>query len=112
MDNWKRDSIGEFEDENHDLKFDKPYLLAMASGSKDSNTSQFFINLARTYHYDGYFVVFGQVLEGHNVIKKLESLGQPSGKPKMKVKIMDSGEIDIGNSTWAPNLVNEVEIQT
>jgi cyclophilin family peptidyl-prolyl cis-trans isomerase len=42
---------------------------------------------------DGKHVVFGEVKQGYDVIKKVEALGTPSGKPAQSVTITDCGEI-------------------
>lgn len=44
---------------------------------------------------DGHHVVFGKVLSGMEVVRKIEAQGQSSGEPKGKVIILDSGEISL-----------------
>lgn len=44
---------------------------------------------------DGHHVVFGKVLSGMEVVRKIEAQGQSSGEPKGKVIILDSGEVSL-----------------
>eukprot|EP00611_Tribonema_gayanum_P031007 TRINITY_DN87_c0_g1_i15.p6 TRINITY_DN87_c0_g1~~TRINITY_DN87_c0_g1_i15.p6 ORF type:complete len:126 (-),score=22.12 TRINITY_DN87_c0_g1_i15:275-652(-) len=57
--------------------------------------SQFFITTVATPWLDGKHVIFGKVLEGMDVVKSIEKLGSQSGRPQAKVKVADSGEIDM-----------------
>ena len=70
-----------FADENFSLKHTKPYLLSMANSGKDTNGSQFFITFTETPHLDGKHVVFGEVVEGIDIIKQMENVGSSSGTP-------------------------------
>jgi len=83
-----------FADENFELKHTKPYLLSMANAGPNTNGSQFFITTVVTSWLDGRHVVFGEVIEGKDVVKKIEGQGTSSGKPKSTVSIVDSGEIE------------------
>lgn len=56
-----------------------------------SNGSQFFITTVVTSWLDGKHVVFGEVVDGMDVVKAIEKLGSGSGKPKAKVTIDKSG---------------------
>jgi cyclophilin family peptidyl-prolyl cis-trans isomerase len=43
---------------------------------------------------DGRHVVFGEVVEGLELVKKIEEVGTESGRPKMKVSISSSGVVE------------------
>ena len=63
-----------FGDEFHpDLRFDRPYLLAMANAGPGTNGSQFFITLsvAHTQHLTGRHTIFGKVIEGTDVVDRI-----------------------------------------
>ena len=61
----------QFEDEFSDLTFDKAGLLAMANSGPDTNGSQFFITYGPTEHLNGLHTIFGQVVEGMDVVNGL-----------------------------------------
>ncbi|GAA4951298.1 peptidylprolyl isomerase [Yinghuangia aomiensis] len=83
-----------FEDENFQLKHDKVGLLSMANAGKNTNGSQFFITTVVTPWLDGKHVVFGEVVEGLDLVQKIESLGSSSGTPKAKITIAKSGVVE------------------
>ena len=64
-----------FADENFTVKHTKPFLLSMANAGPNTNGSQFFITFVACPWLDGKHTVFGEAIEGHELIKKLESLG-------------------------------------
>ena len=82
-----------FEDENFTLKHERPYLLSMANAGPGTNGSQFFITFIVTSWLDGRHVVFGEVLEGKEIVDQMEKVGSGSGRTSKTVKIVDSGEI-------------------
>ncbi|BHF82079.1 heme binding [Sparganum proliferum] len=67
-----------FADENFKFKHDRPFLLSMANAGPNTNGSQFFLTTAVTSWLDGKHVVFGQVIEGQDVVKKMEATGSQS----------------------------------
>ncbi|KAL4952206.1 cyclophilin-like domain-containing protein [Aspergillus filifer] len=82
-----------FADENFQLKHDRPFLLSMANAGKNTNGSQFFITTVVTSWLDGNHVVFGEVVEGQDVVKAVEKLGSSSGRTSKQIKVSASGTV-------------------
>uniref|UniRef100_A0A1I7VE01 Peptidyl-prolyl cis-trans isomerase n=1 Tax=Loa loa TaxID=7209 RepID=A0A1I7VE01_LOALO len=86
-----------FADENFKLKHYGAGWLSMANAGPDSNGSQFFITLKKTPWLDGRHVVFGKILDGMNVIRKMENTKtiKPSDKPVKDVVIVKAEHIAV-----------------
>lgn len=65
----------------------------MANAGPNTNGSQFFITTVKTTWLDGKHVVFGKVLEGQDIVKKVETYGSESGKTKASIAIADCGQL-------------------
>ncbi|KAK2703234.1 peptidyl-prolyl cis-trans isomerase H-like [Artemia franciscana] len=83
-----------FPDENFLMKHEGPGLLSMANSGKDTNGCQFFITCAKCDFLDGKHVVFGRILDGLLVMRKIENVPTgPNNKPKIPVTISQCGQM-------------------
>ena len=83
-----------FRDENFQLKHTGPGILSMANSGKDTNGCQFFLTCAKCDFLDKKHVVFGRVLDGLLIVRKIENV--PTGannKPKIPITIVECGQM-------------------
>ncbi|THH29199.1 hypothetical protein EUX98_g4989 [Antrodiella citrinella] len=85
-----------FPDENFDIPFDAPWLVAMANSGEDTNNSQFFITTVITDWLTGKHVIFGKVVEGFDVVDKIQKTRTDrDDRPNVDVEVSDCGELPL-----------------
>jgi len=88
-----------FGDEIHpDLVFDRPYLLAMANAGPGTNGSQFFITTAPTPWLNGRHTIFGEVIEGADVVDLISRVKTGSQDRPVEDVTLESVTIERGSS--------------
>eukprot|EP01098_Paradermamoeba_levis_P001285 TRINITY_DN1144_c0_g1_i1.p1 TRINITY_DN1144_c0_g1~~TRINITY_DN1144_c0_g1_i1.p1 ORF type:complete len:193 (+),score=58.02 TRINITY_DN1144_c0_g1_i1:98-676(+) len=83
-----------FPDENFQVKHSVG-CLSMANAGPNTNGSQFFITTVETKWLDGRHTVFGKVVEGLDVVKKIEATPTQRDAPTSPVVILDCGEVKV-----------------
>ena len=92
-----------FPDEKFKLSHYNAGWLLMANAGPDTNGSLFFITFVKTPWLDGRHVVFGKVLEGMDIVNKVEKVNTDSrDKPKKDVIIEDSGTLELDTPSDIP----------
>ncbi|XP_069462641.1 probable inactive peptidyl-prolyl cis-trans isomerase-like 6 [Ambystoma mexicanum] len=82
---------GVFEDESFAIPHNKRGVLGMANKGHHSNGSQFYITLQATPYMDRKYVAFGQLIEGSEVLQKLEALPTINERPRSRCLVADCG---------------------
>ena len=86
-----------FADEIHpDLRFDKPYLLAMANSGPGTNGSQFFITTGATPWLNGKHTIFGEVVGGADVVENISRVQTRPGDRPVTDVVLQSVTIQRG----------------
>jgi len=90
-----------FGDEFHpELQFDRPYLLAMANAGPGTNGSQFFITTVPTPWLNRKHTIFGEVIEGADVVDRISHVKTQAGDRPMTDVVLES--VTVTRSDDAP----------
>lgn len=89
-------SAGYLEDESFCYKHDRRGVLSMANFGKDSNMTQFFVTFKPSEWMDEYYVAFGRVVEGSDVLRRLENTKCTYEHPDHEIKVINCGIVGVG----------------
>lgn len=89
-------SGGFLEDETFCYKHDRRGVLSMANNGKDSNRTQFFVTFKPSEWMDKYYVAFGRVVEGSDVLRRLEHTKCTYEHPDHEIRVVDCGIVGAG----------------
>ena len=85
----------DFKDENFERKHSCAGLLSMANKGRNSNSSRFIITLNACPQFDGKHVVFGKVIEGMEVVRKIAKVpSAENDRPRIPIIIFNCGEVN------------------
>jgi len=84
-----------FDNEDTQLKFDRPGMVGMANSGPDTNGSQFFITYAPAPHLDGGYTIFGEVLQGMDILEMLEPRDPETASAAGSGDVLESVEIEV-----------------
>ncbi len=87
---WKKDFDNEYAP---NVVFDRPFLLAMANRGPNTNGSQFFITTAPTPHLNGGYTIFGEVIKGQSVVRKIEGVSTGRGDVPILPQIINKAVV-------------------
>jgi peptidyl-prolyl cis-trans isomerase A (cyclophilin A) len=76
------------------LRFDRPYLLAMANAGPGTNGSQFFVTVSPQPHLNDRHTIFGEVIDGRDVVDRISAAETDRRDRPVKEIVIDSVTID------------------
>lgn len=80
-----------FDDENFKIKHDRPGIISMANSGPNTNNSQFFITFQKISNLDNKHVAFGEIIDGLDKLKELNTLNSINEEPNNNIIIEDCG---------------------